>query len=114
MTAAGSEAWLDLNVVSHDGNRRERVIRIRKRVGVRVIRAGGTAWGTATISARLDSTDGRAAIRVDGRLLTSESTVIAMRASVGELRFHTVEIEVPLTAAEGPLAAAITWEASSE
>lgn len=114
LTAAGADAWLDLDTVRKLPTSRERNIRIRRRIGVRIDRAGAVAWGTAIVSARLESWDGRAAIRIDGRPLTTAPLIVNRRAAVGALTFHTIDIEVPESAAEGPLAASIRWEVTSE
>jgi hypothetical protein len=45
LKAAGSEAWLDLNAVTHSGS--ERSTRLRRRFGIRIERAGNATAGTA-------------------------------------------------------------------
>src|SRR5258706_2936514 len=62
LKAAGSEAWLDLNAVTHSGS--ERSTRLRRRFGIRIERAGNATAGTAAIVARLESWDGRATYRL--------------------------------------------------
>ena len=114
LTGAGSEAWLDLKSVNGLGKSRERVTRIRRRIGVRVMRSGGVAWGTAVITARLESWDGRATFRLDGRSLTAIPIVVDAHAAVGTVVYHTLEIEVPISMPEGPLAASIAWEVTAE
>ena len=114
LSVAGSEAWLDLQKVAHAGGRGERVTRLRKRVGIKVVRVEGTAPGVATVRARLDSSDGRASYRINGRPLGRMPLLIDARAPIGSPVFHTLEIDVPVHAAEGALAAAITWEATEE
>ncbi|MBV9493858.1 MAG: hypothetical protein JOZ54_06405 [Acidobacteria bacterium] len=114
MLPAGNDAWLDLKQVSRMAGSKEKVIRKRRRIGVRVVRAGGVAGGTAAISVHLDSWDGRATYRLDGRQLTAAPLVVDAHAPVGSVTFHTLEIEVPTTVAEGPLTAAITWEVTTD
>ena len=114
MIPAGSDAWLDLKSVKRMGASKEKSIRTRHRFGVRVVRAGGAAWGTATITAMLDSYDGRASYRLDGKRLTNVPLVVDAHAAVGTVVFHTLEVEVPVSVAEGPLAASIIWQVTTE
>lgn len=114
MLPAGNDAWLDLKSVKRMGSSNEKVIRTRHRFGVRVVRAGGMAGGTAVITALLDSWDGRASYRLDGKPLTMAPLVVDAHAAVGTVAFHTLDIEVPVSVAEGPLAASITWQVTTE
>jgi len=111
LKAAGSEAWLDLNAVTHSGN--ARTTRLRRRFGIRIERAGNATAGTAAIVARLESWDGRATYRLDGRPLTTASFVVDAHAAVGTVAVHTLDIEVPIDSAAGPLSAAVAWEVIS-
>jgi hypothetical protein len=111
MTAAGSEAWLDLKSVTHLGATNHRVTTLRRRIGIRLVRANGAAFGTATITVRLESWDGRATFRIDGKQLSSMPVTIDLHAAVGPVTVHTLDIDVPVSAAEGALAASIRWEA---
>src|SRR5437016_80046 len=81
LKAAGSEAWLDLNAVSHQGSSRS--TRLRRRFGVRIERAGNTSAETAAIVVRLESWDGRATYRLDGRPLTAAPFVVDAHAAIG-------------------------------
>jgi len=114
MTAAGSEAWLDLKTVTHSGVSAERVTRMRRQIGIRLERANGLASGTATISVRLESWDGRATFRIDGKQLSSAPVTIDIHLAVGPVTVHTLEIDIPVSAAEGALAASMRWEAIVE
>jgi hypothetical protein len=114
LAAAGSEAWLDLQKVVHAGASGERVTRLRRRVGIKVVRAEGTAPGVATVRAHIDSSDGRASYRINGRPLGRMPLLIDARAPIGSPVFHTLEIDVPVHAAEGALAASIRWEVTEE
>jgi hypothetical protein len=114
LIAAGSDAWVDLSAVSRQAGSTETSVRVRQQFGVRIVRAGSTSWGTATITARLDAPDGRSSLRIDGRPLTGTPMVVEARAAVGALTIHTLEIEVPGSAAPGPLAASISWEATAQ
>jgi hypothetical protein len=108
LKAAGSEAWLELNAVIHSGN--ERTTRLRRRIGIRIERAGNATAGTAVIVARLESWDGRATYRLDGRPLTAAPFIVDAHAAVGTVTVHTLDIEIPTEAAAGPLAASVAWE----
>jgi hypothetical protein len=114
MTAAGSEAWLDLKTVTHAGAAGERMTIIRRRIGIRLVRTNALASGTATISVRLESWDGRATYRIDGKQLSSAPVTIDTRLAVGPVTVHTLEIDIPVSAAEGALAASMHWEAIVE
>jgi hypothetical protein len=111
LKAAGREAWLDLNAVSHQGSSRS--TRLRRTFGIRIERAGNATAGTAAIVARLESWDGRASYRLDGRPLTAAPFVVDAHAAVGTVTVHTLDIEVPIEAAAGPLSASVAWEVSS-
>src|SRR3954469_11051744 len=112
LKAAGSEAWLDLNTVSHH-ERSGHSTRIRRKFGIRVERAGNASAGTAAIVARLESWDGRATYRLDGRPLTAAPVVVDGHAAVGTVTVHTLDIEIPIEAAAGPLSASVAWEVNS-
>jgi hypothetical protein len=114
VTASGTDAWLDLDTVSQRATSRERSIKVRRQFGIRIDRAGAIAAGTAIVTARLESWDGRASVRIDGRPLTAAPFVVNRHAAVGAVTYHTLEIEVPETVPEGPLAAAIAWEVTTE
>jgi hypothetical protein len=111
LKAAGSEAWLDLNAVSHQGSSRS--TRLRRTFGIRIERAGNATAGTAAIVARLESWDGRATYRLDGSPLTAAPFVVDAHAGVGTVTVHTLDIEIPIEAAAGPLSASVAWEVSS-
>ncbi|HEV7571216.1 MAG TPA: hypothetical protein VGQ21_06920 [Thermoanaerobaculia bacterium] len=111
LKAAGSEAWLDLDAVSHQGSSRS--TRLRRMFGIRIERAGNATAGTAAIVARLESWDGRAAYRLDGHPLTAAPFVVDAHAAVGTITVHTLDIEVPIEAAAGPLSASLAWEVTS-
>jgi hypothetical protein len=111
LKAAGSEAWLDLNAVTHEGSARS--TKVRRKFGIRIERAGNAAAGTAAIVARLESWDGRATYRLDGRPLTAAPFVVDAHAAVGTVSLHTLDIEVPVEAAAGALSASVAWEVTS-
>jgi hypothetical protein len=111
LKAAGSEAWLELNAVTHEGSARS--TKLRRKFGIRIERAGNATTGTAAIVARLESWDGRATYRLDGRPLTAAPFVVDAHAAVGTVSIHTLDIEVPIEAAAGSLSASVTWEVNS-
>ena len=111
LKAAGSEAWLELDAVTHEGTARS--TRLRRTFGIRIERAGNATAGTAAIVARLESWDGRATYRLDGRPLTTAPVVVDAHAAVGTVTLHTLDIEIPIEAAAGSLSASVTWEATS-
>ena len=104
LIAAGSDAWVDV----------KSSVRVRRQFGIRILRAGGVSWGTAMVTARLNSPDGRSSLRIDGQSLSSTPVVVSTRAAVGALSIHTLEIEVPESVAAGPLAASISWEVTTQ
>jgi hypothetical protein len=111
LKAAGSEAWLELDAVTHEGTARS--TKVRRKFGIRIERAGNATAGTAAIVARLESWDGRATYRLDGRLLTAAPFVVDAHAAVGSVTIHTLDIEIPIEAAAGSLSASVTWEVTS-
>lgn len=113
LLAAGSDAWVDLNAVSQQAVSTGKPLRIRRQFGIRLVRAGGVSWGTASLTARLDFPDGRSAVRINGQTLSTTPVVIDARATVGVMTIHTLEIEVPVSVPEGPLAASISWQATT-
>jgi hypothetical protein len=113
LLAAGSDAWVDVNTVSQAGATGKSV-RVRRQFGVRIVRTGGVSWGTATVTARVDSPDGRSSLRIDGQALGSMPIVVSARAAIGATNIHTLEIEVRDSVTEGPLAASIAWEVTTQ
>lgn len=111
--SAGSDAWVDLDTVSQHAGSTGKSIQVRRTVGIRVLRDGGGAWGTATVTARVNAPDGRSSLRVDGQLLGSTPVVVNARAAVGALTIHTLEIEVPDSVPQGAISASISWEVTT-
>jgi hypothetical protein len=114
-TAAGGDAWLDVRDVAagHAGSH-QRGPRVQRRFGLRLVRTAGTASGMATVTAHLESTDGRTSMRLDGKLLSEAPVIIDTHAPIGAVVFHTLEIEISDAVAPGPIAAAITWEVTAQ
>ena len=73
------------------------------------VRIGTERTGFAPLRASLQADDGRCRIRVDGKTLTAVPQVIDPLAPLGQAVAHVLEIEIPTTAAEGPVAASISW-----
>lgn len=112
--AAGGEAWLDVKDLAHLAGSHERGTRVQKRFGVRVVRTGNAASGTAMITARLESSDGRTSMRLDGKPLTAAPAVVDAHAAIGAVTFHTIEIEITDAVPAGPIAASISWEVTAQ
>lgn len=110
LIASGSDAWLDVNTISQEAGVMGKALRVRRQFGLRVLRAGGGSWGSAIVTARLGSLDGRSSLRIDGQPLTSTPIVIDSNAAVGVTAVHTMEIEISDTVAAGPLESSIAWE----
>jgi hypothetical protein len=113
LTTAGNDGWLDVRQVSYKPGSREPVTRMRRQFGIRILRAGEVSTGTARITARLESWDGRATVRLDGRTLTAVPLLVDAHAAVGGVAVHQLEIDVPVSVPAGPLAAAIAWEVTT-
>ena len=83
---------------------------VRMRVGA----PADDSRGTVTIRAFLETADPRCTIRIDGVPLGAAARVIRRNAPVGIVFAHRIEIEVPVTAADGPLQFSIGWEVTTE
>lgn len=114
LIAAGSDAWVDVKTVSQQAGSTGKSLRVRRQFGIRILRAGGASWGTAMVTARLDSPDGRSSLRIDGQALGSTPIMVSARVAVGALTIHTLEIEVSNSVPAGPLAASISWEVTTQ
>lgn len=114
LIAAGSDAWIDVRTVSQQKASKGKGARVRRHFGMRVHGGVTSSSGTATITARLDAPDGRAVIRIDGQTVSGMPIVIASRAAIGATTIHTIEIEVSDAVPEGPIAASISWEATTQ
>jgi len=111
---AGSDAWIDLAAVSQEAGATGRSLRRRRQFAIRIVRSGGLSWGTARLTASRDVSDPRCSLRIDGQALGNAPLVIDARAPVGTVIVHTLEIEVPESAAPGPLNASISWQATTQ
>src|ERR1700737_1812575 len=59
LIAAGSDAWVDVKTVSQQAGSTGKSVRVQRQFGIRILRVGEVSWGTAIVTARLDSPDGR-------------------------------------------------------
>jgi hypothetical protein len=112
--AAGPDAWIDLAAVRQEAGTTGSSLRQRRQFAVRIVRSGGLSWGTVRLTASRAVSDSRCSLRIDGHALGSAPMVIDARAEVGAVILHTLEIEVPVSAAPGPLDASISWQATAQ
>ncbi|MEO8379736.1 MAG: hypothetical protein ABI779_08745 [Acidobacteriota bacterium] len=113
LVSAGSDAWIDLRQVGQQNGVIGKFVRVRRTVGIRIVRTGELARGTAVLTARLDALDGRSLVSIDGQRLTTAAMTVTSRAVIGTVSTHTLEIEVPDSSTPGPLALLISWEANT-
>ena len=83
-------------------------------VRMRIGEAAPETRGNVTLRAFLETADPRCTIRVDGVPLTVAPRVVRRNAPVGIPFAHRIEVEVPVTAPDGPLHASIGWEVTTE
>lgn len=113
-TFIGAEAGLiDTGTIVWRGGSKRSVVTTR-RVTMRIGEASRDAHGTARLRAYLETPDARCTIRINGIVLGTAPRTIQSNAPIGIPFTHRIEIEVPINAAEGPLQAAIGWEASTD
>lgn len=112
--AAGSDAWIDLLAVSQEAGATGSSLRLHRQFAIRIVRSGGLSWGTVRLTAARDVSDSRCSLRIDGQPLGSTPLVVDARAAVGTVIVHTLEIDVPESAAPGPLNATISWQATAQ
>jgi len=113
ITFVSRPALLDLGSVAHSArnDKRDRTVRSDV-IQIRIDRRGGNR-GSASLRAYLVSPDARCSIRIDGRLLGAAPVVIDPQIPIGAVTSHRIDVEVPVTAAEGPLNTTIGWDAST-
>lgn len=99
-------------IVWRGGTRRSTVT--ARTVRMRVGEPAGESRGNVTVRAFLETADARCTVRVDGIPLTAAPRVVHRNAPVGIPFAHRIEIEVPVTAPDGPLHASIGWEVTQE
>lgn len=83
-------------------------------VRLRVGEPSDESRGSVTVRAFLETPDPRCTIRIDGVTLTAAPRVIRRNVPIGIAFAHRIEIEVPITSADGPLHASIGWEMTTE
>jgi hypothetical protein len=103
---------VDAGTIVWRGGSKRSVVTTR-RVTMRIGDASRESRGTATLRASLETPDPRATIRIDGILIGNAPRIIHSNAPIGIPFVHRLEIEVPTTAADGPLQASIAWEVTT-
>jgi len=96
----------------HGGAKRSVVS--KRAVLMRIGEASRDALGTATLRAFLETPVAGAVIRVNGTVISTAPQIIQRHVPIGVPITYRIELEVPLSAPEGPIHAAIAWEASTE
>jgi hypothetical protein len=102
---------LDAGTIAGRGGKQRSTITVKT---VRLRIGDAASRGTVTVRAFLETPDPRCTIRIDGLPLTTAPRVIRRNAPVGVAFTHRIEYEVPISVPDGPLQAAIGWEATSE
>jgi hypothetical protein len=108
-----SGGLLDAGRIARGGGRRNSSMSKRD-VRMSIGQPSREARGTATLRAFLETADPRCIVRINGVVLTSAPQVIDWHASIGKTIRYRLEIEVPTSAADGPLQTSIGWEATTE
>lgn len=108
-----STAVVDAGTISWRGGRKQSTVTTRT-FGVRIGPESRESRGTATLRAYLEAPDPHATIRIDGVLLGTTPRVVQRNAPIGIAVTHKLEIEVPVTAPEGVVAASIGWEVTTD
>jgi hypothetical protein len=106
-------AVLDAGTIAWRGGSRRSTVATRT-VTLRIGEPSREPRGTATVRAFMETFDPRVTIRIDGIALTTAPRVIRRNAPIGVAFTHRIEIDVPVTAADGPLQAPIGWEVTTE
>lgn len=112
-TGRASTAVVDAGTISWRGGRRRYSVTART-FAMRIGAESREARGTATVRAFLETPDPHATIRIDGVVLGAAPRIIQRNAPVGIAVTHRLEIEVPVSAPEGAIAANIGWEITTE
>jgi len=100
---------LDAGAMSWNGRRGTKVTITKRSFGLRIGRPSREAQGNARLQAFLETTDPRCIVRLDGVVLGTQPRVIDRFAPIGVVTTHRLEIEVPVSAAEGALLTNIGW-----
>ncbi|HYO76985.1 MAG TPA: hypothetical protein VE010_11020 [Thermoanaerobaculia bacterium] len=112
-TGRASTAVVDAGTISWRGGRRRYSVTART-FAMRIGAASREARGTATVRAFLETPDPHATIRIDGIVLSATPRIVQRNAPIGIAVTHRLEIEVPVSAPEGAVAANIGWEITTE
>jgi len=113
ITFVSRAGLLDLGSVAHTGMNAKRGRTVRSEtIQLRVDRRGSSR-GSASLRAYLLTPDARCSIRIDGQLLGIAPVIIDPQLPIGAVTSHRIDVEVPITAAEGPLMTSIGWEVST-
>ena len=113
LTLVGVSGMVDAGTIAWRGGARPSAFSTRT-VTMRIGEPAREPRGTATLRAFVETFDPGCTIRIDGVPLTTVPRVIRRQAPVGIAFTHRIEIEVPRTAADGPLQASIAWEVTTE
>jgi hypothetical protein len=113
LVLVGTTGVIDGGAIAWDGGSRRSAVSLRA-VTMRIGDPSREPKGVATVSAFVEIVDPRFTIRVDGVPLTTMPRVIRRNAPIGVSFSHRIEIEVPATAAEGPLHTQIAWQVTTE
>lgn len=106
-------AAVDAGTISWSGGRRPYAVTTRT-FSLRIGPESPEARGRATLRAFLETPDPNVTIRIDGITLGTAPRVIRHHAPIGIALTHRLEIEVPVTAPDGTMAARIGWEVTTE
>jgi hypothetical protein len=106
-------AVIDAGTMAWRGGRKQSSVTTRT-FAIRIGEAAREPRGSATLRAYLETADPHATIRIDGVVLGTAPRVIQRNAPIGVAVTHRLEIEVPVNAPEGTLAASIGWEVTTE
>jgi hypothetical protein len=113
ITFVSRAGLLDLGTVAHTGRFAERGQTVRSETITMRVDRRGSSRGTASLRAYLAAPDARCTIRIDGQLMGAVPIVIDPQIPIGAVTSHRIDIAVPVTAAAGPLATTIGWDAST-
>jgi hypothetical protein len=105
---------VDVGIIAHTSSKRKGWTVVTRTIGIRVDRANGAAGGTAILRAWIDEPDARCVVRIDGVALGAAPRIVDPHARVGAVTPHRLDVEVPVSAAEGALNSSIRWEVSTE
>jgi hypothetical protein len=114
LIATGSDAWVDVRAVSQQAGSTGNTVSVRRKFGVRVVRAGSAPFGRAMVTARLNGPDGRSSLRINGQPLSSMPIVVSAHVEIGVTTIHVLDIDVAASVPAGPLAASISWEVTTQ